>query len=94
MIEDLKVLATGGMSHISLFSGFPRGTPGAGTAHAAESGPGMSTLVESSEVTAVEVSCKADALKVVLAMGGPSRFHSPGSSDLLPLPQNNRRNGN
>jgi hypothetical protein len=29
----------------------------------------MSTLVESSEVTAVEVSCKADALKVVLADG-------------------------
>src|SRR5580704_6977647 len=29
----------------------------------------MSTLVESSEVTAVEVSCKGDALKVVLADG-------------------------
>ena len=29
----------------------------------------MSTLVESSEITAVEVSCKADALKVVLADG-------------------------
>jgi len=29
----------------------------------------MSTLVESSEVTAVEVSCKADAVKVVLADG-------------------------
>ena len=29
----------------------------------------MSTLVESSEVTAVEVSCKADALKVILADG-------------------------
>ena len=29
----------------------------------------MSTLVESSEVTAVEVSCKADALKVVLVDG-------------------------
>ena len=29
----------------------------------------MSTLVESSEVTAVEVSCTADALKVVLADG-------------------------
>jgi Protein of unknown function (DUF2442) len=29
----------------------------------------MSTLVESREVTAVEVSCKADALKVVLADG-------------------------
>lgn len=29
----------------------------------------MSTLVESSEVTAVDVSCKADALKVVLADG-------------------------
>jgi hypothetical protein len=29
----------------------------------------VSTLVESSEVTAVEVSCKADALKVVLADG-------------------------
>jgi hypothetical protein len=29
----------------------------------------MSTLVDSSEVTAVEVSCKADALKVVLADG-------------------------
>ena len=29
----------------------------------------MRTLVESSEVTAVEVSCKADALKVVLADG-------------------------
>ncbi len=29
----------------------------------------MSTLVESSEVTAVEVSCRADALKVVLADG-------------------------
>ena len=29
----------------------------------------MSTLVESSEVTAVEVSCKADALKAVLADG-------------------------
>ena len=29
----------------------------------------MSTLMESSEVTAVEVSCKADALKVVLADG-------------------------
>jgi hypothetical protein len=29
----------------------------------------MSTLVESSEVTAVEVSCKADALKVVLTDG-------------------------
>ena len=29
----------------------------------------MSTLVESSEVTAVEVSCEADALKVVLADG-------------------------
>jgi hypothetical protein len=29
----------------------------------------MSTLVESSEVTAIEVSCKADALKVVLADG-------------------------
>lgn len=30
---------------------------------------GVSTLVESSEVTAVEVSCKADALKVILADG-------------------------
>ena len=29
----------------------------------------MSTLVESGEVTAVEVSCKADALKVVLTDG-------------------------
>jgi hypothetical protein len=29
----------------------------------------MSTLVESSDVTAVEVSCKSDALKVVLADG-------------------------
>jgi hypothetical protein len=29
----------------------------------------MSTLVDSSEVTAVEVSCKSDALKVVLADG-------------------------
>ena len=29
----------------------------------------MSTLLESSEVTAVEVSCKADAVKVVLADG-------------------------
>jgi len=29
----------------------------------------MSTLVESSEVTAVDVSCNADALKVVLADG-------------------------
>jgi hypothetical protein len=29
----------------------------------------MSTLVESSEVTAVEVSCKGDALKVVLTNG-------------------------
>ena len=29
----------------------------------------MSTLVESGEITAVEVSCKGDALKVVLADG-------------------------
>ena len=29
----------------------------------------MSTLVESSEVTAVDVSCKGDALKVILADG-------------------------